>query len=69
MSSDDRARRLILELCPIAGDAEKVSAALLAHARTGTAEDAAILAMQALRVIFTDCLPEPVPTQTEMSHA
>jgi hypothetical protein len=69
VTSDERARRLILELCPIAGDAEKVSAALLAHARNGTAEDAAILAMQALRVIFTDCLAGPVPTPTEMSHA
>lgn len=69
MASDDRARHLILELCPIAGDADKVSATLLAHARTGTPEQVAILALQALRVIFTDCLTEAVPTRTEVSTA
>ena len=60
--TDDDARRLVLALCPLAGDRDAVTSTLLDLIEGSDPRRLLTLTMTALAVVFTECLTEPAPT-------
>jgi hypothetical protein len=61
MVTGDDARRLVRALCPLAGDEEAASTALLSLAHDADPDQQATLLATALHVVFVECLSKPVP--------
>ena len=57
-----QARELVLDLCERAGSPDDVAAALKRLPMAYDAQQAAVLALTALHIVFSECLSAPVPT-------